>query len=288
PPHGRLLVLANGAYGERMVEIAAAYRIDATVVRSDPAIPVDPAAAGDALARDPGITTVAMVHHETTTGVLNPVGAVGRMVRAHGAALVVDAISSFGGIPFSMEDCGVDFLLSTANKCLQGMAGAAFVISRKDALDAIAPLPRRSYYLSLADLWEHFERTSQTRFTPPVQTLYALRQALDELFQEGVEARYARYCESWRVLRSGLERLGLSILTRPEDESRLLLTVRYPSPAFDFDALHDVLYAEGYTIYPGKIGGAGTFRLSVIGAIDADDIRAFLDALRHALGAAGR
>ncbi len=246
------------------------------------------AVAGRALAEDAGITTVAMVHHETTSGVLNPIREVGRIARDRGATFLVDAISSFGGIPFSMEDCGVDFLMSTSNKCLQGMAGAAFVVCRKQALKEILPLPRRSYYLSLADLWEHFERTGQTRFTPPVQTLYALRQALDEFFREGGEGRYARYSESWRTLRTGLEQMGLSILTRPEDESRLLVTVRYPSSSFDFDALHDALYADGYTIYPGKISGMQSFRLSTIGAIDADDIRAFLGALRPALKAAHR
>ena len=288
PPEGRLLVLANGAYGERTAEIADAYRIQTKVLRWDPSVPVDPAVAGRSLSEDAGITTVAMVHHETTSGVLNPIREVGRIARDRGATFLVDAISSFGGIPFSVEDCGVDFLMSTSNKCLQGMAGAAFVVCRKQALKAISPLPRRSYYLSIADLWEHFEGTGQTRFTPPVQTLYALRQALDEFFREGGEGRYARYSESWRTLRAGLQQMGLSILTRPEDESRLLVTVRYPSPSFDFDALHDALYADGYTIYPGKISGIPSFRLSTIGAIDADDIRAFLGALRPALKAAHR
>ncbi len=164
------------------------------------------------------------------------------------------------------------------------MAGISFIICRKDALERIKDYPRRSYYLSLYDQYAYFAKHLQMRFTPPVQTMYALRAAIDELFQEGLENRYARYEKNWRTLRQGLLDLGLRILTKPEHESRILLTVLYPeSPRFDFNILHDRLLEQGFTIYPGKIGERNTFRLANMGAIDYTDIEAFLAALKGVL-----
>jgi 2-aminoethylphosphonate-pyruvate transaminase len=283
PPDGRLLVVNNGAYGERMVQMARAYGIDVVDLRQDGTRPADPAALEAALAREPGVSCVLAVHHETTTGVLNPVAELGAIAAARGCLFAVDAISSFGGVPFDVRSCRMDFMIGVSNKCLQAMAGVVFVTCSRAALARIEAWPRRCLYLSLHDQFAFFERHRQTRFTPPVQTIYALRRALDELLAEGPAARHARYADNWRVLRRGMQRLGFAPLTEEAHESRILTTFRYPTfpsgGAFDFDRMHDALRARGFTVYPGKIAGADTFRLANMGAIDARDIERFLAAL---------
>lgn len=164
------------------------------------------------------------------------------------------------------------------------MAGISFVICNISELKRVQSYPRRSFYLSLYDQYAYFEKSSQMRFTPPVQTMYALRQAIDEFLEEGQQQRYDRYTQNWRVLREGMQRLGFRILTQPEQESHILITIEYPdTPGFDFDMMHDKLYERGFTIYPGKIGKKDTFRLANMGAITEDDIHNFLQSLQDVL-----
>jgi 2-aminoethylphosphonate aminotransferase len=236
------------------------------------------------LDKNPDIYAVAMVHHETTTGILNPIEDIGGLAKQNGKRFIVDTISSFAGIPIDIKTANIDFMMSTSNKCLQGMAGISFIICRRDELEKTKSYPRRSFYLSLYDQYEYFEKHHQMRFTPPVQTLYALRRAIDEFFEEGLDNRYQRYTRNWMTLRTGIEKLGLRILTHPQQESHLLITILYPEDScFDFDRLHDVLYERGFTIYPGKIGKKDTFRLANMGAINYHDLEAFLKALREVL-----
>ena len=284
PPEKKILIINNGAYGERMVKIAQAYRIGYIELRFPWDELPDIGKIEAALQQDAEIAVVGMVHHETTTGLLNPIQDIGALVRQYNKLFVVDTISSFAGIPLDIKACNIDFMMSTSNKCLQGMAGIAFVICRIAELERIQSSPRRSFYLSLYDQYAYFERNLQMRFTPPVQTMYALRQAIDEFLAEGMEQRYARYTRNWHVLRKGMQELGFRILTQPEQESHILITVEYPdSPAFDFDVLHDRLYERGITIYPGKTGKKDTFRLANMGAITEEDIQYFLGSLREIL-----
>lgn len=285
PPNAKILVVNNGAYGARMVGIAAAYGIPCVELKRPGYEDLDPSEIAAILFADESIACVAMIHHETTTGILNPLKAVGKIVKAAGRVFIVDAISSFAGIPIDIKACGVDFLLSTSNKCIQGMAGLAYVICRKTELEKLADYPKRSYYLNLWQQYDYFQKKGEMQFTPPVQILYALHQAVLEFKAEGgVEGRYARYTKNWEVLRGGLADIGFRFLLRPEQESHILLTVHDPlDPAYDFTALHDALFARGFTIYPGKIGDLPTFRLANMGAIDEHDIRDFLAALRAVL-----
>ncbi len=284
PPGKKILIINNGAYGERMVQIANAYRIAHVELKFEwDSLPgLDEVV--QTLTKDADIACVAMIHHETTTGILNPIKAIGELVKKYKKVFIVDTISSFAGVRINIKECNIDFMMSTSNKCIQGMAGLCFVICKKDELNKIKDYPRRSYYLSLYDQYDYFIKQHQMRFTPPVQTIYALRKAIDEFLEEGYENRVARYTKSWEVLRKGVEALGFKILTKPEDESHILITLFYPEdPRFDFDKLHDRLYEKGFTIYPGKIGKGGTFRIANMGAIDYRDIEEFLAVFKKTL-----
>ena len=288
PPGKTVAIVNNGAYGRRLVDIARAYGISVAEIQCDWDRAPDPARIEAVLAGDESIAALAVVHHETTTGLLNPVAEMGRMARKYDCLYIVDAISSFAGIPIDINALGIDFLMSTSNKCIQGMAGLAFVICRTEALKRAGAYPRRSFYLNLFDQYDGFQRNGQMRFTPPVQVVYALRQAIDEYFAEGDGTRYQRYTRNWQALRQGLADLGFCFLLDPANESHILTTVMEPAdPNFSFQRLHDLLYAKGITIYPGKIGGRHTFRVANMGAIDTDDIQTFLDECRTALDAMG-
>ena len=281
PPGKKIAVINNGAYGERMVKIAKAYSLDLVEIKYEPGGKIDLSEVATVLNRDSQIACLAMVHHETTTGLLNPIKEVGAIVKERGAVFIVDTISSFAGIPIDIKDCHIDFMMSTSNKCIQGMAGIAFIICNKAELEKLKEYPPRSFYLNLYNQYQYFEKTGQSQFTPPVQILYALKQAVKEFFAEGGMERYQRYTENWRVLRQGLLELGFKLFHQAEDESHILLTVYDPElPKYNFETMHDYLYAKGFTIYPGKIGEQNTFRLANMGAIDAKDIKRFLKVLR--------
>ena len=287
PADGRLLVIDNGAYGARMAHIAAAYGIPHDVLRFGVGgFPeVDRIASQLQGAR---YTQLAIVHHETSTGMLNPVGEVAQLCRAHGAELIVDAMSSYAGIPMDVEAMGIDFLVSSSNKCIGGMAGLSFVICRRARVEGMSPIVGRSMYLAMASQHAFFERERQMQFTPPVQVVYALDQALREYFAEGGEARHARYMESWRVLDEGMRGLGFRRLLPEAILSRILTAYVEPDhPRYDFDQMHDRLYEKGFTIYPGKGAAKATFRLANMGTICGDDMRAFVAAMRETLNEMG-
>src|SRR5437870_3876864 len=239
------LVVAHGLYGARPPQIARAHGIAAYSVRSDIFTPVRAADVEAALAAHPEVSHVALVHHETTTGLLNPVAEIARGVQRQGRRVIVDAMSSLFGEPLDVCQEPLDFVTSSANKCLQGVPGVSFVLARRSALEALRGRAPRSVYL---DLHSHFATQEQdnTPFTPAVQVLHAMEQAL-----EGLSRRVARYAENARVLRDGLGRLGLEILVAPEGRSNILTTFRLPS-GVAYDALHDTLKRRGYIIYAGQ------------------------------------
>jgi 2-aminoethylphosphonate-pyruvate transaminase len=284
PRDGTLLVAANGAYGKRIARIAEVAGIDTHTIAFAEDMPVDPSGVDETIGRHPGITHVAAVHCETTTGILNPVEEIGHAVKDAGKTYIVDAMSSFGAIPIDASDIGIDFLISSANKCIEGVPGFGFVIARRDALEA-SEGRARSYTLDLVDQWRGFERTGQFRFTPPTHVILAFAQALDELDREGgVEGRGRRYARNHAVLVEGMRAMGLRPLLDPAVQSCIITSFYYPEhPDFDFDVFYRGLSDRGMIIYPGKLTDVSCFRIGTIGRIFEDDVRALLDAIRDVL-----
>ncbi|KPJ58686.1 MAG: hypothetical protein AMJ42_02825 [Deltaproteobacteria bacterium DG_8] len=289
PPDKKILIINNGAYGERLVKIAEAYNISFVELKFEWGTKIELVKVKQILEESSNIACLAVIHHETSTGILNPIKEIGRIAKENDCVFIVDTISSFAGIPFSIKNCNIDFMMSTSNKCIQGMAGIAFVICRKDELEKTKDYPPRSFYLNLYSQYEYFEKKGQMRFTPPVQVLYALKQAIKEFFEETAPNRYERYTKSYKVLTDGLKEMGFKFLLKDDVEhSHLLTTILKPDdPNFDFSVLHDKLYSKGFTIYPGKLKDKNTFRIANIGAIDHLDIKKFSKELREVLGEMG-
>jgi 2-aminoethylphosphonate-pyruvate transaminase len=280
---GQLVVVANGVYGERIADMAAAARLPATVVKGDWMSPPDLVAVECAV-REPGVEAVAVVHHETTTGLRNPVAEIGAIARRHGKLLLVDSVSGLAGDALDFEAAGADLVVGTANKCIQGLPGMAFVLVRESAMERIAIHPRRSLYLSLAVHYEAARRDS-TPFTPAVQIGYAFDEALAELLEEGVAARVARYAGAAALLRDGFARLGLECVLPPSLRSNSITSLRFPKGR-SYAALHDGLKARGFVIYEGQGRLArDLFRVANMGHLGRDDFARFLAALSEVLGA---
>lgn len=278
---GLVLIIDNGDYGRRLADIATRLGLRHRVIAFGWGEPVDLARleveVGDGRAR---ATHAALVHHETSTGMLNPLEDFVACCRHLGLVPMVDAMSSFGVLETPVGPNGIGVVVSSANKCLQGMAGVSFVIASHDVLEASRSARPRSLYFDLIAEHDHLERTGQSRFTMPPQVVSALVQALREYESEGMAGRRDRYHESMATLVLGLRELGFEMLLDDRHQSRILVAVRDPGASwFDFNEVHDALYAQGFTIYPGKPQGAPTFRLSVLGAIDRSDIERFLAAL---------
>jgi 2-aminoethylphosphonate-pyruvate transaminase len=284
PPSGRLLVLANGAYGERMAAIARRCGVACDVLASVEDHHPNLERLDNALDADPRITHVGMVHCETTTGMLNPVAAAGRIVRTHRRSFIVDAMSSFGGIPMDMEAMGADYLISSANKCIQGVPGFGFVIARRTVLEQTRG-QARSLSLDLYDQWHTMgQQNGKWRFTSPTHVVRAFSQALDELEAEGgIEARHRRYCENHALLVEGMTRLGFTPLLPPHLRSPIITAFESPkAPAYDFQRFYTALKAAGFVIYPGKVTSADTFRIGNIGNVYPADIQRLLAVVARA------
>ncbi|MBM3221208.1 MAG: 2-aminoethylphosphonate--pyruvate transaminase [Candidatus Rokubacteria bacterium] len=287
PPGEALLVVDNGVYGDRVGRIARAHGIAFHPVKSDIFTPVDPAAVEQTLRAHAEVSHVAVVHHETTTGLLNPVAEVARVAHALGRRVIVDAMSSLFGERLDVAQDGIDFVAASANKCLQGMPGVSFVIGRRSAVEALAGAAPRSVYL---DLHGHYASQEQdnTPFTPAVQVLHAMEQALVELDAETVKRRIERYAESARVLREGLTRLGLEILVAEPARSNTLTTFRLPA-GVGYDALHDAMKRRGYIIYAGQGPlKSYAFRVANMGTLTPEDMRGVVAAFTGAIQEATR
>ena len=286
----KILVVNNGAYGKRMVEIARTYYGNERVVVYE--LPwgdyPQESEVERILSRDGAIAAIVLVHHETTTGMLNPVENITRIAHKRDVDVVVDTVSSYAGIVIDVRKDDIDYLFSTSNKCIQGMAGISFVICKKDKLKKTASNPVKNYYFNLFRQFSYFEKTGEMQYTPPVQIAYALDRALDEFFDETAGGRSRRYADSWKALVEGLKALGFTFLVPMEQQSKLLTAVIEPTdPHYDFTGMHDYLFERGFTIYPGKGAKENTFRVANIGAIDKEDIGRFLDALGGYLKEAG-
>ncbi|MCL4206690.1 MAG: 2-aminoethylphosphonate--pyruvate transaminase [Pirellulaceae bacterium] len=275
PPDGKLLVVDNGAYGRRIVQIAQRLKIDCRVLEQPETQPADLEAMERILKADRAITHVALVHCETTTGLLNPAAAVGRLCREFDKVFVLDAMSSLGGLPFTMQELGAHFLVSSANKCLQGVPGIAFALAHRPTLERTAGWAR-SIALDLFDQWREMEGGGgKWRYTSPTHVVAAFAQALAELDAEGgVLARYRRYCENHEVLVAGMSDLGFRTLVAREHQSPIITSFVSPAdPRFSFAAFYDALKDRGFLLYPGKVSRADTFRIGTIGHVFPEDMR---------------
>ncbi|CAM4336844.1 2-aminoethylphosphonate--pyruvate transaminase [Paenibacillus alkaliterrae] len=270
---GRLAIAVNGAYGERIVQIAEVLGIPTTVVRFDERSAIDPAVFEQALRHDPSITHAAVVHCETTTGVLNPLAEIAEAVKRRGVTFIVDAMSSFGGVALDMKELGIDYLVSSSNKCVQGVPGFGFVITRREAIAACKG-HARSLSLDLYDQWDMMERSnSKWRYTSPTHVVRAFDQALRELELEGgIAARQNRYSSNQRVLTEGMEDAGFSVLLPREWQSPIITAFRYPDAEFSFEQFYARLKKEGFVLYPGKLTSEPTFRIGSIGDVHPSDM----------------
>jgi 2-aminoethylphosphonate-pyruvate transaminase len=281
PPEGRLLVLVNGAYGRRIAHMARVHGIDVHTLEEAENSKISPAAVAGRLESAPGITHVAAIHCETTTGILNPIEEIGAVVARSGAAHIVDAMSSFGAIPINLETARADFLISSANKCIEGVPGFAFVLARRAPLLA-AKGRARTLSLDLYAQWAGLESDGQFRFTPPTHALLAFHQALREFEAEGgVAGRAARYRRNYQTLAAGMEALGFEPYLAAEDRGCIITTYRYPDdPAFCFEEFYTRLSELRFIIYPGKLSQEPCFRIGTIGRLGTMDIEHLLEAIR--------
>lgn len=279
-----LLVLVNGAYGRRMVDMATRMGLRVETLQTHEDTPPDAALLAERLKANPQIGYVACVHCETTSGILNPIEQLGPVVRAAGALFLVDAMSSLGGIPLDAEQACVDAVVSSANKCIEGVPGFAFALVRTEVLQQCQNRCH-SIVLDLHAQWQGLEKDGQFRFTPPTHTLAAFRQALRELDSEGgVAGRHARYRHNQQVLQAGMRELGF-VAYLPEALQAPIITTYYlpGDPNFDFARFYEALAARGLYIYPGKLTQAPCFRIGAIGRLFASDFVQLLDAIRQIL-----
>jgi len=285
---GRLLVVENGAYGRRMADMARVAGIPLVTVDYPENTPASVADVAKALKEHPDVTHVAVVHCETTSGLFNPIDEIGDVVAKAKREYIIDAMSSFGASTIKMKKWGIDWLVSSANKCIEGVPGFSFALIRRDALKRTKG-NSRSLCLDLYAQDENMRRIGQFRFTPPVQVILAFHRALQELKAEGgVKARQDRYQENCRVLREGMAELGIREFLAPKHHGWIITSFHYPDcPNFSFDRFYDVLKADGFLIYPGKVGKADLFRVGNIGHITPADVRGLLGAMRRALEATG-
>lgn len=282
----KALIINNGAYSTRAAEVCEYYGLPyINLVLPVDDVP-DMGLVGRTLDDNPDIGLVYITHNETGTGIGNPISEIGRMAHEHGAIFVTDTTSTYAMVPIDVKRDNIDFCMASAQKGIMGMTGLSFIVGRKDIIEKSKDYPKRSYYCNLYMQYDFFERTGEMHFTPPVQTIYAARQALDEYFAEGEEAKWARHTRVMNAIHDGLEKLGFREAIRREIQVGLVASVIYPDDEnWDFEKVHDYCYERGFTIYPGKITGANTFRLCALGAIDVSDIEDFFAVLKQALEA---
>lgn len=284
PEGKKVLVVNNGAYSTRAVEICQYYGLPHIDLRFPVDRLPDLSLVEKTLREDPDIALVHTTHHETGTGILNPIREIGALAHMYGTVFTVDTTSTLAMLPIDMEESHIDFCMASAQKGLMAMTGLSFVIGNRAVIEESKHYPKRSYYCNLYLQYEFFEKTGEMHFTPPVQTIYASIQALKEYFAEGEEEKWKRHTRVFRAIHDGLDELGFRDVIRREWQSGLVVSVLYPDDVnWDFEKIHDYCYDRGFTIYPGKISTTNTFRLCALGAIDEQDIKDFFVVLKEAL-----
>jgi 2-aminoethylphosphonate-pyruvate transaminase len=283
PENKKICIVNNGAYSARMAEIADAYHIPCVNLEFPATGLPDLNVVRETLEKDKDIAVVATVHHETGTGVLNPIREIGKIAHDNNCVFVVDTISTYALLPINIEEENIDFLMSSAQKGLGGMTGVSWLVGNIEELEKSKDYPKRSYYCNLYMQYDFFERVGEMHFTPPVQTIYALRQAIKEYWEEGEQARWERITKCWEAIHKGIEEIGLASVIDKGIQGHLVVTVKAPEDVkFDFFKLHDYCYDRGFTIYPGKMFGLKTFRLCNLGQITYRDIDDFFVVAKEA------
>jgi len=287
-PKDKLLILINGAYGKRMAKICEYYKRAVAVLEWPEDQPVDPAKVRDTLAADKAITHVAVVHCETTSGILNPIVEVSKVVAEAGRKLLVDAMSALGALPIDVQTVTFDAVAASSNKCIEGVPGLGFVLCRISALEKTKG-NAVSLTLDLFEQWQNLEKTSQYRFTPPIHCIVAFDQALTEHEQEGgVTGRGGRYRNNHKILVDGMRAMGFETLLPDRLQAPIIVTFHMPSdPKFVFEKFYDGLRERGFVIYPGKLTVADSFRIGCIGRLGETEMKAFLVAAKDVMNELG-
>ena len=284
PEGKRVLVVNNGAYSTRAVEICEYYGLPHIDLRFPLNQTPDLDTIEKTLRENPDIALVHTTHNETGTGILNPIREIGALAHKYGAVFTVDTTSTYAMRPIDIEKDNIDFCMASAQKGLMAMTGLSFVVGNREIIEKSKNYPKRSYYCNLYLQYDFFERTGQMHFTPPVQTIYAAVQAIKEYWTEGETAKWARHTRVFNAIHDGLDALGFRDYIKREKQAGLVVSAIYPDdPNWDFDKIHDYCYNRGFTIYPGKISTTNTFRLCALGAIDTPDIESFFQIFREAL-----
>lgn len=288
PEGKKVLIINNGAYSARAVEICDYYGIPYL----DLQFPVDErpdlAAVEEVLKKNPDIRLVHTTHNETGTGILNPIREIGALVHKFKAIFTVDTTSTYAMRPINIEEDNIDFCMASAQKGLMAFTGLSFIVGNKMLIEESKNYPKRSYYCNLHLQYDYFERTGEMHFTPPVQTIYALLQAIKEYWAEGESAKWQRHTRVFNAINKGLDELGFKQIIRPEWRAGLVSSAIYPNDKnWSFEKVHDYCYERGFTIYPGKVSAGDTFRLCALGNIDEQDIEDFFIVFREALEETG-
>jgi 2-aminoethylphosphonate-pyruvate transaminase len=288
PEDGKWLVIENGAYGARISKIIDINKIARTslVYAENELAKLDDIE--KTLADDPAITHVAVVHNETTTGMVNPIDDIGKIVKKHNKIYFVDAMSSFGAFKMPLDELNIDWIACTANKNIEGVPGFAFAVVKKDVLLACEG-NARALVLDLVDQWKAFEKNGQFRFSPPTHSILAFKKACEELDAEGgVAGREARYRENYETLINGMAKIGFTEYLPREIQGHIIVSWNYPDdPNFDFNKFYKILNDRGYVIYPGKVSNADCFRLAVCGRLFKNDMLDVMNAIQETLDVMG-
>ena len=289
PKGKKALIIKNGAYSSRACDVMNYYGLPYTVVESPADQLLDINLVEKALKKNSDeIAYVYMTHHETGTGLLNPIREVGALAHKYGAFFITDTTSSYAMIPIDVYKDNIDFCMASAQKGIMGMTGLSYIIGRRSIIEGSRNYPTHSYYCNLYRQYDYFEKTGEMNFTPPVQIIYAARQALKEYWAEGEENKWSRHKRIMAEIRRGIDELGFHEALDRSIQSGLVSAILYPNdPNWDFEKIHDYCYERGFTIYPGKMQNKGTFRLCAFGAIDTSDIERFWNVFRDALNTIG-
>lgn len=284
PEGKKILIVNNGAYSSRAVEICQYYGLPFINLKfSDTELP-ELSLIEETLKKEEDISIVYTTHNETGTGILNPIKEIGELAHKYQAVFVVDTTSTYAMKPIDIEEQNIDFCMASAQKGLMAMTGISYVIGKKKIIEESKNYPKRAYYCNLFMQYDYFEKYGEMHFTPPVQTLYALKQALKEYFEEGETDKWKRHKDVFDILYQGVRKLGFECLLEEEYQAGLVVAVKYPSHEnWDFTKIHDYCYERGYTIYPGKINNMETFRLCALGAINKKDAEEFLEIFEQGL-----
>ncbi len=280
----KVLIVTNGAYGERIVKMAK--YIGLNFIQYSIAYDELPREEElrDIIEKDQAITHIVMVHCETTTGILNPIEMVAELSKEYNKTLMIDAMSSFGGIEIDVQKLEIDYLISSANKCIQGVPGFGFVIAKLDQLVQCEGIAR-SLSLDLFDQWKEMDKDGKWRFTSPTHVVAAFSKAIDELIEEGgISARCSRYQNNNRLLRMRLKEVGIHAYITEENQSPIITTFLFPSEQFSFENFYYFIKEKGYVIYPGKLTDADTFRVGNIGEIYEEDIQGLCNIIEEYMG----